>query len=119
MILMFVIPYIVAIYTKYALVSVLGFAFSQILAGWYGHSGAHSRAMEFYSYALKPVGIVGGFSMEWWSPKHNMHHIFTNSMKYDDDIKHSYYVFMYPFLYLKWRFDSILSAFASRNYVNY
>lgn len=44
-----------------------------------------------------------------------MHHIFTNSQLYDEDIKHEYKVYLYPFLYLKWRYDSIVQAFASKN----
>lgn len=46
-----------------------------------------------------------------------MHHIFTNSKLYDDDIKHDYKVYLYQFLYLKWRFDSLVSAFMKLNYV--
>jgi hypothetical protein len=46
-----------------------------------------------------------------------MHHIFTNSKLYDDDIKHEYKVYLYEFLYLKWRFDSFVSALVQLNYV--
>lgn len=59
--------------------------------------------------------IIGGLSVEWWSPKHNMHHMFTNSQLYDDDIKHEYKVYLYPFLYLKWRYDSFSTAIAKKN----
>jgi hypothetical protein len=44
-----------------------------------------------------------------------MHHMFTNSTKYDDDIKHEYYTPLYPFLYLKWRFDAFISSARSMN----
>jgi hypothetical protein len=47
-----------------------------------------------------------------------MHHIFTNSQLYDEDIKHEYKVYLYEFLYLKWRFDSLVSAITKINYVN-
>ena len=46
-----------------------------------------------------------------------MHRMFTNIEKYDEDIQHQYKVYLYQFLYLKWRFDSLISAIASRNYV--
>ncbi len=46
-----------------------------------------------------------------------MHHVFTNSTRFDEDIKHDYKVYLYEFLYLKWRFDSLVSAIKSMNYV--
>lgn len=45
-----------------------------------------------------------------------MHHMFTNIKKYDEDIQHEYKVYLYEFLYLKWRFDSIAYAIKDRNY---
>lgn len=47
-----------------------------------------------------------------------MHHMFTNSHLYDDDIKHDYKVYLYPFLYLKWRYDSYTTAIATKNYLD-
>ncbi len=47
-----------------------------------------------------------------------MHHMFTNSTKYDDDIKHSYYTVLYPFLYVKWRFDAAVSSIMTLNWVD-
>ena len=47
-----------------------------------------------------------------------MHHMFTNSHLYDDDIKHDYKVYLYPFLYFKWRYDSLVSAINSKNYLD-
>lgn len=43
--------------------------------------------------------------------------MFTNIQKYDEDIQHQYKVYLYQFLYLKWRFDSLISAVRSKNYV--
>jgi len=43
--------------------------------------------------------------------------MFTNS-KYDQDIQHEYKVYLYPFLYLKWRFDSLEEAIRFRNYTD-
>jgi hypothetical protein len=48
-----------------------------------------------------------------------MHHIFTNSKLYDDDIKHDYKVYLYEFLYLKWRFDSFVEAVKKHLIVNF
>ncbi len=107
----------IACTTESAIVSILLFAFTQIVSGWVGHSMAHNRHPFFLKYGRIVAAIVGGFSLEWWSPKHNMHHIFTNSQLYDDDIKHDYKVYLYEFLYLKWRFDSAVSAITKLNYV--
>lgn len=46
-----------------------------------------------------------------------MHHVFTNSKLYDDDIKHDYKIYLYEFLYLKWRFDSLIEAVSKLNYI--
>lgn len=48
-----------------------------------------------------------------------MHHMFTNSQIYDDDIKHEYKVYLYPFLYLKWRYDSFSTAIEKKNIVTF
>lgn len=42
--------------------------------------------------------------------------MFTNT-KHDGDIQHEYKLYLYPFLYLKWRFDSAEEAFRTRNFV--
>ena len=107
----------IACTTENWILSILLFAFTQIVSGWVGHSMAHNRHPLFMKYGRLVAAVTGGFSLEWWSPKHNMHHIFTNSQLYDDDIKHDYKVYLYEFLYLKWRFDSLISAITKLNYV--
>jgi fatty acid desaturase len=77
----------------------------------------HSRHPTVRSIGLIISPLVAGLSDSWWSPKHNAHHMFTNSLLYDDDIKHEYKVYLYPFLYLKWRFDSFVSSVKGRHYV--
>ena len=42
--------------------------------------------------------------------------MFTNTKHYGD-IQHEYKVYLYPFLYLKWRFDSMEEAIRTRNIV--
>lgn len=78
---------------------------------------AHSRVDMLQTLGTIFAGSIGGLSLTWWSPKHNAHHMFTNSLLYDDDIKHDYKVYLYPFLYLKWRFDSAYASVANRQYV--
>ena len=111
------VTFLTACFTTMPAVSVLGFALVQIVVGWMGHSMAHSRDKKLNSVGLTFSALAGGFNAKWWSPKHNMHHIFTNSQLYDEDIKHDYKVYLYAFLYLKWRFDSLTVAIFSKDYV--
>ena len=107
--------WLVACMTQYAVLSVTCFALTQVIIGWVAHSCAHNRNPSLIKFGTCEAGLLGGFSLSWWSPKHNMHHMFSNVEKYDEDIQHSYKVYMYPFLYLKWRFDSLTAAIATRN----
>jgi len=93
-------------YIESFLLSVVLFAVQQIVTGWQSHSEAHSRNPTVILLGTRMASLLSGFSISWWSPKHNMHHMFTNT-KHDGDIQHSYKVYLYPFLYLKWRFDSL------------
>jgi fatty acid desaturase len=80
--------WVVGCTTSYPVVSVLSFAFSQGLISWIGHSTAHSRNKNLNVLGRIESALVGGLSLDWWSPKHNMHHMFTNIQKYDQDIQH-------------------------------
>ena len=110
--------FVIACFTSLWYVSILCFAFSQLVAGWMGHSMSHSRDKTLQFVGRIFASLVGGFCLDWWAPKHNMHHIFTNSELYDDDIKHDYKVYLYPFLYLKWRYDSFTTAIQTKNYLD-
>ena len=108
--------FLTACFTKIGILSILCFAFTQAVVGWMGHSSNHSRDKTLNKVGRIFASLAGGFCLDWWAPKHNMHHIFTNSQLYDDDIKHDYKVYLYPFLYLKWRYDSITTAIAMKNW---
>lgn len=105
--------------TEHWWLSVTCFALSAILIGWIGHSAVHNRNPTLNIYGRVESALLGGFSTEWWSPKHNMHHMFTNIVKYDEDIQHSYKVYLFEFLYLKWRFDSLVSAIEKKSTVKF
>ena len=93
------------------IISILGFMVSQILAGWMGHSMGHSANKKLKFAGKLFLATFGGFSMNWWSNKHNTHHMFTNSKIHDDDIKHDYNTkLLYPLLYIKWNYDSFVYA---------
>lgn len=54
-----------------------------ILVGWIGHSAIHNRNAILNQAAKLATTGFGGFSVDWWNKKHNMHHMFTNIVKYD------------------------------------
>lgn len=110
--------FLTACFTNIGIVSIVLFGFTQIVVGWMGHSMSHSRDKTLNLVGRVFASLVGGFSLDWWAPKHNMHHIFTNHEQYDDDIKHNYKVYLFPFLYLKWRFDSFSTAISTRNWLD-
>lgn len=70
-------------FTKYAIVSIFCFAIAQVMSCWIGHSMNHSRNRTLYKIGSIVGPLLAGISVSWWSYKHNMHHIFTNSIKYD------------------------------------
>lgn len=117
-ILFVTIVFLVACYTKYPALSILCFAISQVVSGWLAHSMNHSRNQTLHKTGNIIGPLFGGFTASWWGVKHNMHHMFTNSTRFDDDIKHEYYTPLYPFLYVKWRFDAFVSSIKSMQIVD-
>lgn len=108
-------------------------------AGWIGHDYVHGRGSVSYILGRAVGGLWNGFSSEWWSEKHNKHHVHTNQLGIDDDIandpilhlyipsedkefflrpyQHIYYHMVYAFLYVSWRIQSFQYAWARRNRV--
>ena len=112
------IVFLIACFTKSALVSIFCFGLSQVVAGWLAHSMNHSRHEKLHKMGNIVGPLLGGLSAPWWGYKHNMHHMFTNSTRFDDDIKHEYFTPLYPFLYVKWRFDAFISSLTTLNIVD-
>ena len=63
-------------------------------AGWLAHDYVHGRG-EYCTRMRNFGALTNGFSGDWWSNKHNMHHSFTNVDGCDDDIMSE------PFMYLQ------------------
>ena len=84
------------------------YALSQIFGAWTAHSVLHSRDKTMRKVSKFTVPLLTGMSACWWNNKHGRHHMFTNSTRLDEDIDHTYSISMYPFLFLKWRKDSLL-----------
>jgi fatty acid desaturase len=70
--------WLVGCLSEYVTLSILAFAFTQVVVGWLGHSAAHSRDPTLNKLGRVESSLIGGLSLGWWSPKHNMHHMFTN-----------------------------------------
>jgi len=103
-------------------------------AGWIGHDYNHGRGKLSYFLGRFIGGFVNGFSAQWWSDKHNTHHVHPNQAGVDEDIhndpilhlhipqsddedvwfrqyQHYYYHIAYAFLYVSWRIQSAQSAY--------
>ena len=107
-------------------------------AGWLAHDYVHGRG-KWCSMMRCFGALTNGFSAEWWSHKHNMHHSFTNVDGKDGDIKleplyylsppetsgrpdswlrkyqHIYGYPLYAMTYVLWRRHSVASAWARKD----
>jgi fatty acid desaturase len=112
------------------------YAFGNQQAGWAGHDYSHHTVFKsiklnhFFGYLY---ASVEGYDLYWWKARHNTHHVVTNEMHNDPDIKTSpvltffastaqqlnifqqmqsyYYVPLVSMLDLYWKFESIEYTF--------
>lgn len=83
-------------------------------------------------------GWVNGFNRDWWSDKHNTHHVLTNHIEFDPDIHNEplifnfaplkaldaayrkfqvyYFVPLYFLLYVAWRSHSLQWAIREKQW---
>ena len=73
-------------FTGHPILAVLLIGTGMQQAGWIGHDYIHARGGFAYWNAIV-MQWVNGFSREWWSQKHNTHHVFTNYIGVDADIE--------------------------------
>jgi len=128
-----------ACFAGYKLVAIILLGFAMQQAGWIGHDYTHGRGAgcKFVGYGIS--GLLNAFSRDWWSNKHNTHHVFTNYIGVDADIQndpvfhlffpekdqdvffrkmqHWYFVPVASMLYFSWRSQSLQCAWAKRNYL--
>lgn len=103
-----------------------------LTAGWVGHHLDHSRDSKLRDIGNWFSPITLGFSLGWWSEKHNRHHVSCNETEKDGDIQlmpflwlwtpkktednwnrrfqHVYFGILYMILHYKWQFDSVVFA---------
>ena len=115
----------------------LGLAMQQ--AGWLGHDMSHARN-NAYCDRVGPwlSAIAAGFDEQWWSEKHNTHHVLTNHVGADPDIEnrpflflwappkaldavfrpfqHIYFLVLYFLLYASWRIQSLQTIWARKDW---
>jgi fatty acid desaturase len=124
---------------SYPLLATLLISMGMQQNGWTGHDITHGRGKACYVASLVFGAIINGFSREWWTHKHSMHHTFPNRKDYDSDIhnepilhlwfpddaaddkpwrryQHLYYPIVYSLLWASWRMQSIQFALASGNW---
>lgn len=115
----------------------IGVAMQQ--AGWLGHDMTHAKNSAYCDTVLPVVsGFINGFNREWWSAKHNTHHVMTNHVGIDPDIdlmpflfimppnsaadthmrkyQHLYALPLYSLLYVSWRQQSLVRAVVDRDW---
>jgi len=106
-------------------------------AGWIGHDYIHARGKVPYWNAVC-MQWANGFSRQWWSNKHNTHHVYTNYIGIDADIEndpvfhlffpdpkddtffrkmqHWYFIPVASVLYFSWRVQSLQQSFATMDW---
>lgn len=112
---------------------------AQQQAGWLGHDMTHARNSDYCDTALGAVsGFINGFNRDWWSAKHNTHHVLTNHIGEDPDIdlmpalylmppnsaadnhlrkyQHLYAWPLYSLLFISWRQQSLWRAVIDKDY---
>ncbi|KAK7202336.1 delta-6 fatty acid desaturase [Novymonas esmeraldas] len=114
-------------------------AFGMQQGGWLSHDYTHARGKFSRCLANAVGGLINAFSVQWWSHKHNTHHVFVNRKGMDADIhnepvlflwvpdvsddtavrryQHAYYLFAYSLLYVSWRMQSLRHALSTGNKV--
>jgi len=124
--------------TSYPLLAACCLGFGTLVGGWVGHQADHQRdnAMRFINDYYST--LCNGLSTHWWSTKHNLHHLSTNEIDHDGDIRlapyiylwvpsgkedswnrgiqHIYFSAFYTILQIKWQFDSIVWTITYKRY---
>lgn len=126
-----------AAFTGHPILAVILIAFAMQQAGWIAHDYIHARGpVPFWNAVV--MQWCNGFSREWWSHKHNTHHVFTNHIGLDADIEndpvfhlffpapeddtlfrkmqHWYFVPVASVLYISWRIQSLQHSFKTMDW---
>lgn len=109
--------FLVGAFAENKILAFIGIFNAQIVSGWLCHSWAHGRDKFLYKFVNWYSPLVAGVSTNWWNRKHNLHHMFTNVFGKDEDIQHSYTRILFGFLYLKWKFDSVMFDYKSKRII--
>lgn len=123
---------------SHPLLAALCIGFGTLIGGWVAHQCEHQRNNVLRDINTFYATIFTGFSPNWWSDKHNLHHLSTNEMQHDGDIQlspylylwkpskeddawnrslqHIYFSVLYSILHLKWQINSLTWTIEKRKY---
>ncbi|CAF1190814.1 unnamed protein product [Rotaria sordida] len=122
-------------YWNYHFLAIIIIGFGMQQAGWIEHDYIHGRNIWMRWFGRILSGSINGFSLTWWSHKHNTHHIYMNNIGIDTDpifhlffpskkdkniwfrsYRHWYFIPVYSLLYLSWRWQSFQYSFNTLKY---
>eukprot|EP00128_Syssomonas_multiformis_P004557 Colp12_sorted_trinity150504_noHs@32663 len=127
-------PQILGIYmmhtTAWSYTGAFLFAMGVQQAGWVAHDYSHHSVFKspvVNDAFARFFGFVQGYELQWWKARHNTHHVVTNEVGNDPDIKtaplfvyfrkklnaiqkyqHIYFVPMLTMLDVYWRVESLM-----------
>lgn len=137
----------IGLYNNSNLFSALILSFGLYYSGWVGHDYSHHNVNKnsstngafFNDFIGGVLGAFRGNTLLWWKKRHNTHHVSTNEVSNDPDIKlmpvlhffekfipnkiqqfqHIYYVPLFFLLHIYWMFESLMITWkniSNRNY---
>jgi fatty acid desaturase len=122
-----------ACFMGYKMIGLIAMTLAMYQAGWIGHDYSHRSVFpspKLNNYMSDALGCIQGYSDVWWKARHNTHHMVTNELDNDPDIRteplfHFYdktksklhkhmplqnvsFIFVLSLLDLFWRYESIV-----------
>lgn len=137
--------YVCFVGSQYKYIGLTLMTLAMYQAGWIGHDYSHRSifpSAKLNNYMSDALGLIQGYSDVWWKARHNTHHMVTNELNNDPDIrtepllhffdktksKHTthmplqnvFFLFILPLLDLFWRYESVVVCMkpANRQYLS-
>ena len=135
------------LYTSPSLLPAISLSIALYYSGWVGHDYSHhnvnqsstKQAAFMNDYIGTLMGAIRGNTLLWWKKRHNTHHVSTNEVHNDPDIKlmpllhffekfvpnsiqqyqHIYYVPMFFLLHIYWLVESFMINYKNIYNKNY
>jgi len=123
---------------SYPTISACCLGIGMLTLSWSAHMWEHQRNNILGKVSAFTTPFFAGISPNWWSTKHNRHHVSTNEILHDSDIQlfpfiylwkpkksedswnrglqHIYFSALYSIITIKWQIDSVMWAVKYRRY---